>query len=1251
MESYMSSRLYKAAASGDVDYLLSETVSEERKERLKRDLLSRTHEESYCLHVASRFVLPAKNKKAVRFGHEEFVRSVVNLFPSLLYQQNLRGDNPLHVASRAGHLDIVKILIDSFQQLQHPQSTERAGDDIIIERSLREAEEGERHSIQLPLSSHSESSSTGNVVIVVTSSEWASPPIGRTQNNDGSTALHEALRSKHEEVALHLLDLDKELVAGLVVNAKDESPLYLAAEACFVGVLKKSLAQAGGVTLLVRWVRPPYMLQFSLKAKVLWLMLNELALHENARVHGSFTQFCSRTHQKTRFIWKNSSILCSTVKLYQHNFLLLELDASSVYICDNKGLSPLLAAASNHNCSKAVRAILDACPASIASSDDNGHNALHLAVKYNYPDTFEDLWRMPEIKALIKEPDHQGKRTTASSNHGMGPSPLFYKTEILWKLEGRKASMGRVRPLMSIPYWDPNSNSTTVEEDAELVQMANTQAVVAALFVTITFAAAFTIPGGFKADGSGTPSLVHKPALIIFCLSDAIGMSFSMAALAVLLNATVFGQKAFSKTTILYSMFLLFFAVYASMIAFISGFYAMISMESTNQSMASYMSSRLYKAAAAGDAGYLSSETVSEERKERLKRDLLCLTHEGSNCLHIAARFGRVKILQFQCEMFVPYSFCPCLLYQRNKRGDNPLHVAARAGDLCLVKLFTHSFLQHQPPQNSQSTESAGNRAIAGEGNQENSTNLTDSVQRLLIAQSQSMGDNMILQRSLREAVEGERPSRPIIWGSTQNQDSIQPHPPSSQSGSTSEWPSMPIWRTQNQDGSTALHEALRSKHEDVALHLLDLDSELVVGVINAKDESPLYLAAEAGFVSVLKKILGAGGRNNTVGPMGLTPLHAAVFSQSADCIKALHNSIPELNRKKDQFGKTALYYATQEKYIRIMRLLLKLDASSAYICDNEGRSPLLAAASMGNCSTVEAILEVCPDLIESSDDSGHNALHLAVKYNSTKRLESFLELPGMITLINEPDHEGNTPLHLATMARHYHMIPALSRTNYVDLTAKNNDGKTALDLYILDPRPASTLYDKGLTSSHLRKANVSRGRVRPLMRVSVGDQSIDEAQNKNLREFANTLAVVEALLVTVTFMAVFQVPGGYKTNGSPALIHNAALIIFFLSDLIALGFSSMALIFVIPAMSNDMPIARSSIVNSVYLLNAALSACVIVCISGFYAVLKIESTWMAILACVMCCAFYLLFQMALDFVQTNVSWVPVDKEAPHGSK
>jgi hypothetical protein len=65
-------------------------------------------------------------------------------------------------------------------------------------------------------------------------------------------------------------------------------------------------------------------------------------------------------------------------------------------------------------------------------------------------------------------------------------------------------------------------------EDA-LSKARESHLVVAALIATVTFAAAFTLPGGYKSD-RGTAILAKKAAFIVFVVSDAMSMVLSISA-------------------------------------------------------------------------------------------------------------------------------------------------------------------------------------------------------------------------------------------------------------------------------------------------------------------------------------------------------------------------------------------------------------------------------------------------------------------------------------------------------------------------------------------------------------------------------------------------------------------------------------------------------------------------------------------------------------------------------------------------
>ncbi|KAH7843710.1 hypothetical protein Vadar_019845 [Vaccinium darrowii] len=67
--------------------------------------------------------------------------------------------------------------------------------------------------------------------------------------------------------------------------------------------------------------------------------------------------------------------------------------------------------------------------------------------------------------------------------------------------------------------------------DKKLKSFINTMALVAALIATLTFAAAFTMPGGYNNSpaNSGVATLVKKTALKVFILSDTLAMCCTAA--------------------------------------------------------------------------------------------------------------------------------------------------------------------------------------------------------------------------------------------------------------------------------------------------------------------------------------------------------------------------------------------------------------------------------------------------------------------------------------------------------------------------------------------------------------------------------------------------------------------------------------------------------------------------------------------------------------------------------------------------
>ncbi|KAH7865722.1 hypothetical protein Vadar_010356 [Vaccinium darrowii] len=100
---------------------------------------------------------------------------------------------------------------------------------------------------------------------------------------------------------------------------------------------------------------------------------------------------------------------------------------------------------------------------------------------------------------------------------------------------------------------------------------------VATLLATLTFAAAFTMPGGFdsRPDNLGVAILVKKASLKVFILADSIAMCCSMAVMFLLLWVMIAEKENVINLAYISSQ-VLQFAFLATLVAFASGIFAVM---------------------------------------------------------------------------------------------------------------------------------------------------------------------------------------------------------------------------------------------------------------------------------------------------------------------------------------------------------------------------------------------------------------------------------------------------------------------------------------------------------------------------------------------------------------------------------------------------------------------------------------------------------------------------------------------------
>lgn len=549
--------VFKAAKGGDIDAL------QEHRGNLDQ-MLTPTKNTVLHIYIAC---LTEKEQESTKTG------KMLETCQSLLLQPNENGDTPLHTAARFGRAGIVELLIAK----------------VASENGLEE--------------------------------QWKQ--LIRTTNKEGDTALHQAVRFNHLDVVKILTTQDPE--CSYAVNDAGETPLYLAAE--------RGYGDLGFQILPTCTSSPDFQGpngRTALHAAVICNhqeMTRKLLEKRRELTKAVDEQGCTPLHLAASF--GHTSIVKQ----------LLEHDRSAAYVGDKDQKMTALHFAASKGHADVMKELITQCPDCCELVDHKRRNILHCAIDAGNISLVEDLvLQDPWLSnVLLNGKDDKGdtplhRLATCNSIQSYSSSLLgtdarvdkmafneenrnafdillqdntqFYSSSTRRALGGEN-SVPNARQKDNLKMngvmlgcrivSDKDVNNIEGDKgdqggkgekgnkgDKGNKEVEDIHMVVATLIATVSFAAGFTMPGGYQGDkgpDQGFAILTKSAAFQTFVITNTIAMTLSSCSVLMQLYWSGYKIKGkiitkFEEFTFVYLCTML--ALIAMVIAFITGTYAVL---------------------------------------------------------------------------------------------------------------------------------------------------------------------------------------------------------------------------------------------------------------------------------------------------------------------------------------------------------------------------------------------------------------------------------------------------------------------------------------------------------------------------------------------------------------------------------------------------------------------------------------------------------------------------------------------------
>ncbi|GMQ04650.1 hypothetical protein CsSME_00049997 [Camellia sinensis var. sinensis] len=295
--------------------------------------------------------------------------------------------------------------------------------------------------------------------------------------------------------------------------------------------------------------------------------------------------------------------------------------------------------------------------------------------------------------------------------------------------------------------------------------------------------------------------------------------------------------------------------------------------------------------------------------------------------------------------------------------------------------------------------------------------------------------------------------------------------------------------------------------------------------------DTPLHIAASTGhahFALEMMRLMPSFCKK--LNPQGLSPLDLALQSR-----EGLSPSDPNLQEMQELSSEDL---DLRNRITSTISRLIKFDKELIRVKGRESFTPLHYVAKKGDIDLLAEFLLACPESILDRTIRDETALHIAVK---NSKLQAFKVLLGWLCRIRKHHHvlgwkddEGNTLLHIAVSTSQTQIVKSLLKMNNLDKNAKNLDGRTALDIAIVNHGEPKREIQEALDHVGASKST-SLPEDYSFAEFFMSPQRIIESLTKRwfyharelTMETRNAILVVAVLIATATFQAILSPPGG----------------------------------------------------------------------------------------------------------------------------